>query len=716
MARFLLILGLLLGLAAAAKEADRANAGANPLRKVISLLQGLRKEVEAEGEKSKELYEKFMCYCETNEAEKTKSVDDARARVGSLEATIKELSGSNAQLEQEVTDLKGDIEEDTKGVEDATAVRKKEAAEFSAEAADTTNSVAALDKAIPALEKGLAPDAAVLTQIGARILQRGGGGGISDDQVQTFRSILMQLQSGQAQPSGGSAQILGVLQQMRDDMKANLQAMTTEKEEKESRLAGQKQALADAQGDLEDTSETLAEDEKFLYNLKTQCATKTKEFEAEEKERQMEVLAIADTIKILNDDDAQEMFKKTLPSPAGADAAAASFMQMKMSTKRGGFDDFGYPGRMEEASRLLQENIVQGGPRSIQMRMVAAQMRRGARQMQMQPEGGNKFAPIMKSVQDMIVSMRADQEDDDKHKDYCNAETNRVKGEKDDLNQNIETIQTKMTDAEATITTLKEEIKTLKTELETLDAQMLVATAQRKQEKQAHTQTVAELQVSGSLLTKAKERLSSFYAPAAASLIQVQEQTASNDPLAQSLGFSSPPSSDSSLNSQVDALFQTSSQQSPRGGAGMGIVGMLEQLQGELKTQMAMSNQEEAEAVKDFEQLSADTTAAKQAKSKQVIDKEGNLATIAEAVQDMSTQKDEASTELTAVLEKAQAINADCSFLLENYDIRKRARGAELEGLSNALGVLSSGADMSFVQLKATSSRKVRALRHGKVQ
>jgi len=581
----------------------------------------------------------------------------------------------------------------------------------------------------------------VLTQIGARILQRGGGGGISDDQVQTFRSILMQLQSGQAQPSGGSAQILGVLQQMRDDMKANLQAMTkdeedaqgaydelmgakgkqiaastTEKEEKESRLAGQKQALADAQGDLEDTSETLAEDEKFLYNLKTQCATKTKEFEAEEKERQMEVLAIADTIKILNDDDAQEMFKKTLPSPAGADAAAASFMQMKMSTKRGGFDDFGYPGRMEEASRLLQENIVQGGPRSIQMRMVAAQMRRGARQMQMQPEGGNKFAPIMKSVQDMIVSMRADQEDDDKHKDYCNAETNRVKGEKDDLNQNIETIQTKMTDAEATITTLNEEIKTLKTELETLDAQMLVATAQRKQEKQAHTQTVAELQVSGSLLTKAKERLSSFYAPAAASLIQVQEQTASNDPLAQSLGFSSPPSSDSSLNSQVDALFQTSSQQSPRGGAGMGIVGMLEQLQGELKTQMAMSNQEEAEAVKDFEQLSADTTAAKQAKSKQVIDKEGNLATIAEAVQDMSTQKDEASTELTAVLEKAQAINADCSFLLENYDIRKRARGAELEGLSNALGVLSSGADMSFVQLKATSSRKVRALRHGKVQ
>ena len=36
---------------------------ANPIRKVVTLLQDMQKEIEAEGEKEKALYDKFMCYC-----------------------------------------------------------------------------------------------------------------------------------------------------------------------------------------------------------------------------------------------------------------------------------------------------------------------------------------------------------------------------------------------------------------------------------------------------------------------------------------------------------------------------------------------------------------------------------------------------------------------------------------------------------------------------
>ena len=36
---------------------------ANPIRKVVTLLQDMQKELEAEGEKEEELYNKFMCYC-----------------------------------------------------------------------------------------------------------------------------------------------------------------------------------------------------------------------------------------------------------------------------------------------------------------------------------------------------------------------------------------------------------------------------------------------------------------------------------------------------------------------------------------------------------------------------------------------------------------------------------------------------------------------------
>ena len=36
---------------------------ANPIRKVVTLLQDMQKELEAEGKKEEELYNKFMCYC-----------------------------------------------------------------------------------------------------------------------------------------------------------------------------------------------------------------------------------------------------------------------------------------------------------------------------------------------------------------------------------------------------------------------------------------------------------------------------------------------------------------------------------------------------------------------------------------------------------------------------------------------------------------------------
>merc|ERR1740129_1009332 len=74
--------------------------------------------------------------------------------------------------------------------------------------------------------------------------------------------------------------------------------------------------------DLSDTQDTLAQDTKFLQELEASCKKKTAEWEERSKTRSEELVALADTIKVLNDDDALELFKKTLPS-----AAASSFVQ-----------------------------------------------------------------------------------------------------------------------------------------------------------------------------------------------------------------------------------------------------------------------------------------------------------------------------------------------------------------------------------------------------
>ena len=57
-----------------------------------------------------------------------------------------------------------------------------------------------------------------------------------------------------------------------------------------------------------------------------ECNTQQGEWDLRCKLRTEEILAIADTIKILNDDDALELFKKTLPG-------AASLLQVKVTSK-----------------------------------------------------------------------------------------------------------------------------------------------------------------------------------------------------------------------------------------------------------------------------------------------------------------------------------------------------------------------------------------------
>merc|ERR1719163_658637 len=84
--------------------------------------------------------------------------------------------------------------------------------------------------------------------------------------------------------------------------------------------------LAEMENDLEDTQEGLAEDKKFYADLDHNCELKKKEWAEYKKMEAMEMVALADTIKILNDDDALELFKKTLPS------ASSSFMQVKVTS------------------------------------------------------------------------------------------------------------------------------------------------------------------------------------------------------------------------------------------------------------------------------------------------------------------------------------------------------------------------------------------------
>merc|ERR1719316_2020062 len=108
-------------------EGARVQSSANPIRKVVTMLQMMQKKIIAEGEKEKELFEKFMCYCKNGVGTLEKSIADAEAKAPEVLSEIKEAKAKKAQLEEDVKQHKADREAAKAAMAEATAIREKEA-------------------------------------------------------------------------------------------------------------------------------------------------------------------------------------------------------------------------------------------------------------------------------------------------------------------------------------------------------------------------------------------------------------------------------------------------------------------------------------------------------------------------------------------------------------------------------------------------------------
>merc|ERR1719171_3177369 len=99
---------------------------------------------------------------------------------------------------------------------------------------------------------------------------------------------------------------------------AEVDSLTEAIEKKTTEIGELGVYIVELKDDIDDLAEGLLEDEKFLKELTKGCETKDAEWDERKKMRAAELLALKDTIKILNDDDALELFKKTLPAPSSA--------------------------------------------------------------------------------------------------------------------------------------------------------------------------------------------------------------------------------------------------------------------------------------------------------------------------------------------------------------------------------------------------------------
>merc|ERR1711862_111021 len=114
------------------------------------------------------------------------------------------------------------------------------------------------------------------------------------------------------------------------DLTAQIEQATQDRDEKAETKAKKLQAKADAEGDLVDTTTTRDADQKYLDDLTATCEQKANDFEARQQLRAEEIEAIEKAIEIISSGAVSGNAEKHLPTMMQVDGA--SLAQLRADT------------------------------------------------------------------------------------------------------------------------------------------------------------------------------------------------------------------------------------------------------------------------------------------------------------------------------------------------------------------------------------------------
>jgi len=429
--------------------------------------------------------------------------------------------------------------------------------------------------------------------------------------------------------------------------------LTKEVESKTARIGELGVELVTLKEDLDDTTKSLAEDEAFLKDLDKNCKTKEDEWAVRQKLRAEELLAIADTIKLLNDDDALELFKKTMPAP--------SLLQLQTNGQA-----------MKQRTLAALKQAAQGEKHDVRIDLISLALK------------GKKvsFAKVLKMIDNMIALLGQEQTDDNDKKEYCGNLIDKTEDDLKSLELTVSDLGKAIADYKERIATLAEEIAALEDGIKSLDKQVADATSDRKEEHEDNVETLANDNAAKEIIAMAKNRMNKFYNPK----LYKAPPAAAPAVFAQSAGGVAPPPPP-----------ETFGAYSKKGGESGGVISMMDNMIADLDKEITEIEVEEKENQAEYESLLEESAAKRASDAKSIEDKESAKADLEATLITDGEQKAAKMKEAMNTAKFLSEVHGDCDWLLSNFDARKQARAGEVDALKKGKAVLS-GADYSLVQ------------------
>merc|ERR1719235_3175269 len=389
-----------------------------------------------------------------------------------LKSKLAAEKAEKSQLDQELIQHKKDREAAKGDLETATSIREKEHAEFVESTGDAKANVDALTGAIAALEKGMGKSFIQQNSQSVARLEKIVKAATSVDEYE--KSEIMGLLQGKnpfGDYSAASGEIVGMLKAMKDEMDKDLNGAIGDEEAaakgfeelaaaKNEEISAASEAIESktvrsgdlavsvttTADDIEDTTAEMKETEAFVANLASQCALKKKEWAARQKMRAEEISAISEAIKVLNDDDALDLFKKTLA--------------LSQTSK-----DMGFVQKTSSSSRQLRarnviSSLMKGSPHRAELALIQFGLKAKA----------VDFSKILAMIDGMVKVLGEEQKDDDTQKAYCDNEFETTSKEKADIEKAIETSAAAIEEMSEESATLADEIASLQKEEKILAA------------------------------------------------------------------------------------------------------------------------------------------------------------------------------------------------------------------------------------------------------
>jgi len=655
-------MAMLAALCLAALCSSATSAGVSPVQKVIQLIDDMAVKVKGDLDATTREFEEYAKYCDDEATAKDYAIKSTKEQIEALSATVEDATAKISELEAKIEGLTTKISSAEGELSEAESNRKEAHADFIATEKEMLESVETLTTATETLKKSLgfmqlSPDSSErqgLDQVLASLGHIVDANFVSNEQRSKVQAFLQAQEDAEdsltlSGPAGGADAVIGTLEEMTSKAEGTLEDTRKEEMDAAHEYALMSQSM---QTEIETMKEDLAD------------ATKSKQFNAEakaaaskdlavEKEGLTEDNSVLGELKRSCQERASEYEAEKKDGEAELTALGkakdilakkfSSFVQTRTAVKVRSDD--------EDVRAKALRHVQEVGKKFHSMALVALAYRASA----------DPFVKVRGMIEDMIAKLLQEAAEEADQKAFCDKEIGESKASQAQKEESLAKTEARLDKASSSVAKLTELVTTLTKEVADIDAAVSDATAIRNSEKAEFMKVEKDLSESEEACAAAISVLREYYEGAA--LVQVK--------------------------AEVSAKAT---------GDGSGILGVLEIAESDFAKLLAEARGTEEASATEYKKMMQENKLAKVTKEMDIKGKKSELKGLETSIAEYNEDKEGTSSELSAVLEYLDKLKPQCETKVPSYAEIKAKRDAEIQGLKEALDILSGDGVPAFVQ------------------